>query len=58
MIGTERLFSDRQRALVIRPRSRKIAPRIQQGAEIVEVASRVPMVGTEMFPGYSGGLPP
>jgi hypothetical protein len=47
MIGAERLFIDRQRALVIRSRFHKIALRMQQTAEIVEAQCGVRLIGAD-----------
>src|SRR5580658_3114560 len=45
MFGAEHLLADRQRALVERPRARKVALVLEQEGEIVEALRRVGMLG-------------
>jgi hypothetical protein len=47
MLGAERLLADRQRALVERPRRRKIVLRLKQAGEVVEALPSIGMVGAE-----------
>ena len=47
MLGAERLFADRQRALVKRPRPGKVALVAEQIGEIVEARRRIGMLGAE-----------
>ncbi len=47
MLRAERLLPDRQRALVERPRPRKVALVLKQEGEIVEALRRIGMLGAE-----------
>ena len=47
MLGAERLFADRQRALEERPRPRKVALGLEQDGEVVEARRRIGMLGAE-----------
>ena len=47
MVGAKRLFPDRQRALVVRPRRSEIPFRLKQESEIVEVVRGIGVVGAE-----------
>ena len=47
MIGAERLFPDRQRALEERSRSRKVALGLKQAGKVVEASRRIGMLGAE-----------
>ena len=47
MLGTERLLSDRQRALQERPRPGRVALGLKQEGEKVEAPRRIGMLGTE-----------
>ena len=47
MLGAERLLADRQRALVERPRHRKLALGLKQAGEVAEARRRIGMLGAE-----------
>ena len=52
MLGAERLFAYRQRALVERPRRRKVALVLEQDGEVVEARRRIGMLGAEHLFAY------
>ena len=47
MLRATRLFTDRQRSLVERPRPRKVALGLQEDAKVVEALGRSGMLGPE-----------
>ena len=52
MLGAERLFAYRQRALEERPRPRKVALVPEQDGEVVEARRRIGMLGAEHLFAY------
>ena len=52
MLGAERLFAYRQRALEERPRPRKVALVLEQDGEVVEARRRIGMLGAEHLFAY------
>jgi hypothetical protein len=47
MLGAQRLFVDRQRTLLERPRPRKVALEVEQVGEVFEAWQRIGMLGAE-----------